>query len=210
MDVLLQLMDDGGFMMWVIFGISIAGLTLFVERVYGLFLARGLSTRAFLQGTLDLVKQRRFSDALGKCNVRTRHPLVSVVRAGIVRANRREKEIERAMENEMLAALPQLQKGIGTVALFANLATLLGLLGTILGLMTAFSAVAAATATERQEALAAGISQAMYTTAFGILVAVILLVCHHILTRRAETIILAVEGGASATVVALAAAAAEE
>lgn len=210
MDVLLKLMDDGGFMMWVIFGISVAGLTLFVERVYSLFLARGLSTRAFLDGALDLVKQRRFSDALAKCNVRTRHPLVAVVRAGIVRANRREKEIERAMEKEMLAALPDLQKGIGTVALFANLATLLGLLGTILGLMTAFSAVAAATATERQEALAAGISQAMYTTAFGILVAVVLLVCHHVLTRRAETIILAVEGGASATVVALASAAAEE
>jgi biopolymer transport protein ExbB len=78
------------------------------------------------------------------------------------------------------------------------------LLGTIFGLITAFNSVAAATAAERQAALAAGISQAMYTTAFGISVAVPLLFFHHFLSKRTEAIIHQVEQGASALLVALA------
>lgn len=203
MDVIVQLMDDGGFMMWVILGISVFGLGIFFERSLDLFVNRRLATRAFLDIVLDHVRARRYSQAIAACNVPTRHPLVQVVRAGVLRANRREKEIERAMEKELLDALPDLQKRIGILALLANLATLVGLLGTIIGLMTAFTSVAAATATERQDALASGISTAMYTTAFGIVVAVLLLVCHHIVARRSEAILLSLEGGATATLVAL-------
>jgi biopolymer transport protein ExbB/TolQ len=76
-------------------------------------------------------------------------------------------------------------------------------LGTIFGLIAAFSSVAAASAAARQEALAAGISQAMYTTAFGISVAVPLLFFHHVLSKRMEKILIETEGGASALLVAL-------
>ncbi|MCP4647077.1 MAG: MotA/TolQ/ExbB proton channel family protein, partial [bacterium] len=76
-----------------------------------------------------------------------------MLKAGIAKSNRREKEIERAMEEEMLRAIPRIQKGVGFLGLLGNTATLLGLLGTIFGLIQAFSAVSAASASERQEAL---------------------------------------------------------
>jgi len=196
--------SDGGPMMIVILLVSLIGLALFLERAYGLYLQQKLDAQAFLDKVLHHVERREFRRALDSCNLATRHPLTNVVRAGVLRANRREKEIERAMEKEMLAALPGLQKRIGLMSLLANSATLLGLLGTIFGLIQAFNAVGAATAAERQSALADGISVAMYTTAFGITVAVPLLFFHHFLSRRADAITMEIEEGASAMMVALA------
>ena len=103
----------------------------------------------------------------------------------------------------MLGALPRLQKRVALMALLANISTLLGLLGTIFGLISAFTSVSQASAAERQEALAAGISQAMYTTAFGISVAIPLLFFHHILSKRSEKILIEVEGGATSLMVAM-------
>ena len=93
------------------------------------------------------------------------------------------------MEKEILKALPDLERRIGLLSFLANSGTLLGLLGTIFGLIQAFSAVSAASAAERSTALAAGISTAMYTTAFGIVAAVPLLFFHHLLSTRQEEII---------------------
>ena len=194
---------DGGPVMWVILIASIFGTVIFLERAFDLYLTRRLDADAFSTHILDLVQKRQYSAALKACDVKSRHPITNVMRAGWMRANRREKEIERAMEKEMLDALPNLQKRVSFLALLANTATLVGLLGTIFGLITAFNSVAAASAAERQEALAAGISQAMYTTAFGISVAVPLLFFHHFISKRQENILLEVEGGASGLLVAL-------
>ena len=201
--VVLEYLDAGGWMMYVILIVSLVGLLLFLERAFNLYVLRRLSVRGFMARIVDHVEHRRFREALDSCETSSKHPLVAVIKAGVVRANRREKEIERAMENEMLAALPRLQKRVAVMAVLANIATLLGLLGTIFGLIAAFTSVAAASAAARQEALAAGISQAMYTTAFGISVAVPLLFFHHVLQKRVETILMEMEGGASTLMVAL-------
>jgi biopolymer transport protein ExbB/TolQ len=200
---ILEYLDAGGWMMYVILTVSIVGLMIFLERVFNFYILRRLNATAFVTRLVDHVEHRRFREALDSCEISSKHPLVEVIKAGLLRANRREKEIERAMENEMLSALPALQKRVTLMSVMANIATLLGLLGTIFGLIAAFSSVAAASAAERQEALAAGISQAMYTTAFGISVAVPLLLFHHILSKRVETILMEIEGGASALLVAI-------
>ncbi len=202
--VITQYLDKGGWMMYVILAVSVIGVVVFLERAFGLFILRRLSASAFMATVLEHIEARRFRQALDACAIPTRHPLVKVVQNGILRANRREKEIERAMEKEMLAAIPGINKRVTFLGLLANTATLLGLLGTIFGLIAAFSSVAEASAAERQEALAAGISQAMYTTAFGISVAVPLLFFHHILARRSETVLTEVESGATALMVSLA------
>jgi biopolymer transport protein ExbB/TolQ len=207
MDTILEYLDKGGWMMYVILVVSLFGVTVFLERAYHLFLTHRLDARAFLNGVLGHVEARGFRNALDACKVRSRHPLVEVMRAGILRANRREREIERAMEREMLIALPTLHKRLGFLGFLANISTLLGLLGTIFGLITAFTSVSAASAAERQAALADGISQAMYTTAFGIIVAVPLLFFHHLLSARQEQIVEEIEGGATALIVSLSAAA---
>ena len=201
--VIFEYFDDGGPVMWVILALSIVGLVFFLERCFDLYVMRRLASGAFIDKVLAAVEARRYRKALDLCNVRSRHPLVKVFRAGIVRADRREKEIERAMEREMLGALPKLQKRLGFISLLANSATLVGLLGTIFGLITAFNSISVASAAQRQEALAAGISQAMYTTAFGIAVAVPLLFFHHFLAKRMENIVMEVENGATSLLVAL-------
>jgi biopolymer transport protein ExbB/TolQ len=197
-------LNDGGTMMYVILLVSIVGTVVFLERVFDLYLQQRLATRPFLANILSHLEARQYRSAYEACAVRSRHPLVGVVREGVMRANRREKEIERAMEKEMLGALPRLQRRVGLLSLLANTATLMGLLGTIFGLITAFNSVAMASAAERQEALAAGISQAMYTTAFGISVAVPMLFFHHFVAKRMETIVMEVEEGATSVLVALA------
>lgn len=202
--IITEYLDDGGIVMYVILLVSVIGMVIFLERAFDLYIQRRLSTDSFISSVLQQVESRRFRQALDLCNLRSKHPLVSAVRAGVLRSNRREKEIERAMEKEMLAALPDLQKRIALMGLLANTATLIGLLGTIFGLITAFNSVAAASAAERQAALAAGISQAMYTTAFGISVAVPLLFFHHFLSKRMDQIVHQVEQGASSLLVALA------
>lgn len=203
MEVIGEYLDKGGWMMYVILSVSIIGVMIFLERVFALYLSRRLHAKAFIQKIIDHVEHRRFREALDMCEISSKHPLAKVMKAGLLRANRRDKDIERAMENEMLATLPDLQKRVAFLALLANIATLLGLLGTIFGLIAAFTSVAAASAAARQEALASGISQAMYTTAFGISVAVPLLFFHHIVSKRMERIMVEVEGGASALLVAL-------
>jgi biopolymer transport protein ExbB len=93
----------------------------------------------------------------------------------------------------MMEILPQLEKRTSYVSLAANIATLLGLLGTIMGLISAFTAVANANPAEKADLLSASISVAMNTTAFGLIVAIPLLVTHTVLTQKTGQIVAALE-----------------
>jgi biopolymer transport protein ExbB len=104
-------------------------------------------------------------------------------------AVRRREDIEIAMEESMMEIIPQLEKRTPYVALASSIATLLGLLGTIMGLITAFTAVANANPAEKADLLSASISVAMNTTAFGLMVAIPLLVTSTILTAKTGEII---------------------
>jgi biopolymer transport protein ExbB/TolQ len=95
-----------------------------------------------------------------------------------VRSARRRDDIEKAMEESLLEVTPRLERRTHYLATFANVATLLGLLGTIIGLIRAFTAVAAANPAEKADMLSASISVAMNTTAFGLMVAIPLLLSH--------------------------------
>lgn len=104
-------------------------------------------------------------------------------------AVRRREDIEIAMEESMMEIIPQLEKRTPYVALASSIATLLGLLGTIMGLIQAFTAVANANPAEKADLLSASISVAMNTTAFGLMVAIPLLITHTILTAKCGEII---------------------
>jgi biopolymer transport protein ExbB len=104
-------------------------------------------------------------------------------------AVRRREDIEIAMEESMMEIIPQLEKRTAYVALFASIATLLGLLGTIMGLIEAFTAVANANPAEKADLLSASISVAMNTTAFGLIAAIPLLVTHSVLTAKTTEIV---------------------
>lgn len=104
-------------------------------------------------------------------------------------AVRRREDIEIAMEESMMEIVPRLEKRTPYVALSSSIATLLGLLGTIMGLIQAFTAVANANPAEKADLLSASISVAMNTTAFGLMVAIPLLVTHAILTSKTGDIV---------------------
>ena len=104
-------------------------------------------------------------------------------------AARRREDIEIVMEESMMEIIPQLEKRTPYVALASSIATLLGLLGTIMGLIEAFTAVANANPAEKADLLSASISVAMNTTAFGLMVAIPLLVTNTILTAKTGAII---------------------
>jgi biopolymer transport protein ExbB len=190
-------------MMWVILAVSVVALAITLDRVFVLYLRSRLNVGGFLSRIAKLIEDKDFAGAIESCNIRTKHPLPGVLRAGLSKSNRREKEIERAMETEMLRAIPRIQRGIGFLGLLGNSATLLGLLGTIFGLIRAFSGVSAASASARQQVLAEGISIAMYTTAFGLIVAVPILFAHQLVSGRMDKILIEMEEGASDILVAL-------
>ncbi len=102
---------------------------------------------------------------------------------------RRREDIEIAMEESMMEIVPRLEKRTPYVALASSIATLLGLLGTIMGLIQAFTAVANANPAEKADLLSASISVAMNTTAFGLMVAIPLLIVHAVLTSKTGDIV---------------------
>ena len=104
-------------------------------------------------------------------------------------AVRRREDIEIAMEEGMMEIIPQLEKRTPYVALASSIATLLGLLGTIMGLIQAFTAVANANPAEKADLLSASISVAMNTTAFGLIVAIPLLITNTVLTSKTAEIV---------------------
>jgi biopolymer transport protein ExbB len=111
---------------------------------------------------------------------------VGLARQGAVR---RREDIEIAMEEGMMEIIPQLEKRTPYVALASNIATLLGLLGTIMGLIQAFTAVSDANPAEKADLLSASISVAMNTTAFGLIVAIPLLITNSVLVAKAGEIV---------------------
>ena len=104
-------------------------------------------------------------------------------------AVRRREDIEIAMEESMMEIVPRLEKRTPYVALASSISTLLGLLGTIMGLIQAFTAVANANPAEKADLLSASISVAMNTTAFGLMVAIPLLIVHAVLTSKTGDIV---------------------
>ena len=114
-----------------------------------------------------------------------------ILNLGLARqgAVRRREDVEIAMEEGMVEVIPQLEKRTPYVALASNIATLLGLLGTIMGLIQAFTAVANANPAEKADLLSASISVAMNTTAFGLMVAIPLLITNSVLTAKTGEIV---------------------
>ena len=115
--------------------------------------------------------------------------LPKVVKAGLTRANRTEKELENAIQEVTLEIAPIVNKRTSYLSMLANVATLVGLLGTIMGLVMAFQAVAKASAETKQTLLANGISVAMYTTAGGLIAAIPTMVLHSIISNKSNKIL---------------------
>lgn len=177
---------EGGPFMFVILGVSIVALALFLERAAFLYFRMNLNMDKAFKKVLYSLEKQNFRGALEECSRMHNHPLGQILKAGLLKADRKDQEIERAMEEKIISQSARVRARINLMTLFANIATLLGLLGTILGLITAFQSVNSATEAMKQQVLAKGISMAMLTTAGGLMVAIPCLAGYYVLNNRGE------------------------
>lgn len=166
--------SEGGAWMHPILGMSIIGLGVIIERFIFLYFKYNINAAAFMAQIQKLVMANNIDRAIKLCNAAPSAALPKVVKAGLTRANKGPEEIQNAVEEATLEIVPVVTKRTTVLAQIANIATLLGLLGTILGLITAFEALGNENVPpdERTKLLAKGISMAMNTTAFGLIVAI--------------------------------------
>jgi len=159
-----------------------------VERaIY--FLGRGhINAKAFLEQIKRLLAANNIDRAKKLCDA-TSAPVARVAKAGLSRAHKGEAAVAQAIEETMVDVTPEVKRRIGALWSLANIATLLGLLGTITGLIATFDAVASATPAERQARLSAGIAEAMYNTAMGLFIAVVCMISHLILSAAAKKVV---------------------
>lgn len=130
-----------------------------------------IDTTAFVNRVLEFIQRDNISHAVEFCGM-SQAVLPKITRAGLAEYGKSPAEIQNAFELAAMSEIPKLEKRTGYLSTIANISTLLGLLGTIFGLITSFEAVASADAAMKATILSAGISQAMNTTAFGLIVAI--------------------------------------
>jgi len=181
--------QKGGLFMYPIMFVFAAGMAIAVERWFQLNRIRSANYSMWKLLQPVLVKGE-FDKARQMVN-KNKSTISQMLAMGLARqgAVRRRDDIEIAMEESMMEIIPQLEKRTPYVALLSNIATLLGLLGTIMGLIEAFTAVANANPAEKADLLSASISVAMNTTAFGLMSAIPLLLFHAKLTSTTGQII---------------------
>lgn len=182
-------MREGGLFMWPILLCAVVGSAITLERFFFVFFRIGINAPAFVSQVQRAVLDEDLDRAVRICNMEPSAALPRVLKAGLIRADRPEAEIRDAMEEEQLEIFPLVSRRIAYLPMIANVSTLLGLLGTIQGLILAFHSVSEAGAAARSTALAEGIAVAMYTTFFGLLVSIPLLVTHSVIAARANAVL---------------------
>jgi len=181
--------QKGGVFMYPILFVFAFGMAIAMER--WIQLSRIQSANHKIWNLLQPVLRRGEFDKARQIVNKDKSSMAQMLGMGLARqgAVRRREDIEIAMEESMMEIIPQLEKRTPYVALLSNIATLLGLLGTIMGLIEAFTAVANANPAEKADLLSASISVAMNTTAFGLMSAIPLLLFHAKLTSTAGQIV---------------------
>jgi len=186
---LIAFFQKGGVFMYPILLVFAVGVAIAFERWVQLNRIRNANHKiwnllhpALLKGEFDKAREMLNKDESS---------MAQLLEMGLARqgAVRRREDIEIAMEESMMEIIPQLEKRTPYVALLSNVATLLGLLGTIVGLIQAFTAVTSANPAEKADLLSASISVAMNTTAFGLMAAIPLLLFHAKLTSTTGQIV---------------------
>lgn len=189
MNAIADAFRTGGIWMYIILAVSIIVIGIAIERFIYLFFKYSVNAEPFMAQIQKLVMANNIDRAIKLCNAQPSAALPRVIKAGLMRADRGEVEIQNALEEATLEVVPMVQKRTPTLQPLANIATLLGLLGTIVGLIQAFEALETATPETRQKLLAKGIALAMNTTAFGLIVAIPTLIAHMVLSAMTKKLL---------------------
>ena len=185
----IKFFQDCGLFIFPSLTIMAFGIAIAIERLIFLGRARRDNRKVWDQ-VLPLLQGGRFKD-VAQITEKSDAAISRIVNSGLVRLQtaRRREDIDAAMEEGMMEIVPRLEKRTHYIATFANVITLVGLLGTIMGLIKGFTAVAAVNPAEKAEMLSASISIAMNNTAFALMVAIPFLLTHSFLQSRASEIV---------------------
>ncbi len=175
---------------------GVVGLGITIERGIKLYKEYPTNSRLFMSRVKELMLQNRYEDAIQYCQ-NEKGLLPDVIKAGLERNGCDETLVRQSMESAYLDQVPKITERVGYLNLIANAGMLFGLLGTVLGLIAQFAAVASADAAQKQILMAQGIAHAMNNTALGLMVALPCLVIHGIYAARTAALIEELERGAS-------------
>jgi biopolymer transport protein ExbB/TolQ len=181
--------DKGGIGMYPISLSFLFGVAIIIERIYVLYARAAIDKEAFLKGLKKHIYAGDLDKAISYCAGQKKTPLVSVVKSGLINVPKGDDDVQAAMDEASLRESPKIERRTGYLAMISNVATLLGLLGTIIGLIHCFGAVANANPADKATILSQGISEAMYCTAFGLLVAITTLVSYSVLQGRTQSMV---------------------
>lgn len=189
---IIQAFGHGGFVMWIIFFGQIFSIAIIIERIYALYMSRTLNNRKIAKQFEEDIKKGRLESVIAKAQELSKknYAIGKAILAGSQAAANRggSEEIQSKMDEVLLSESSAIEKRTGFLAAIGNIGTLAGLLGTIMGLIESFAAVANVNPTEKAALLSQGISMAMYATAYGLLVAIPALVMFAVLQNRAHSL----------------------
>lgn len=188
MNTIIEFYRSGGPIMHAILVIGVLGIAVFFERVYVIMSNSRGSERSFIDRVVALARSGKTDEAVKLCGEH-KTALTYIGELVLKSPSRSEADLQNSADAASVAALPTLTRRLHYLPMLANVATLIGLLGTIFGLRESFSAVAAVSAAERSAKLASGIAVALNATGFGLMVAIPLSLAHGWLTSRAELLI---------------------
>ncbi|MCM8795250.1 MAG: MotA/TolQ/ExbB proton channel family protein [Candidatus Omnitrophica bacterium] len=188
----------GGPVMWPILLCSIFALAIIIEKFWYLHKIK-IDTQQFLTNILDKIKRHDIKEALSICD-RIQSPIAHILKAGILKYDRTRNEIKEAIEDASLYVIPRLERNLSMLATIAHVSPLLGLLGTVTGMVRCFQTIQAKAGSFHPVSagdLAGGIWEALLTTVAGLVVAIPTFVAYNYLVNRINHFILEMEKAAT-------------
>ncbi|MBM4391042.1 MAG: MotA/TolQ/ExbB proton channel family protein [Deltaproteobacteria bacterium] len=177
---------EGKWGMHLILACFLVSIGIIIERIKVLWLDCAENKHALLTGLNQHIMRGDTQAAIRWLSSQKQGPISRILRAGLMKAHRPDKEIQAALDQASLSEVPRIEARTGYLAVLSNAATLAALLGTISGLITTFGAVADADPAARAMLLSAGISEAMHCTAFGLGVAVLIILIYAVIQARTQ------------------------
>lgn len=186
-----EIIFKGGIVMWPIMACSVMALAIAIERFLVLRRAT-IDTREFMDTMRTVLRQNRIQEAIEICN-ETAAPVARIMRAGILKHGRSKEDIREAIEDAGHLEIPRLERYLSALATIAHITPLLGLLGTVAGMIKAFAQIQNKQGLVNPSDLAEGISNALVTTAAGLTVAIPTLVIYNYFVTRVDNMVLEME-----------------
>lgn len=183
---MLEIFEKGGFLMYPIFICSLIAVTIFFERMFYLKSVKTKSNR-FVLRVKNLVKKGSIELAISACR-KSPTPISKIMLTGLIKFGQGRDEMKEAIEDSANQEIPVLERNLSTLSTIGNITPLLGLLGTVFGMVKAFNVIAVM-GVGKPEALAGGISEALLTTAFGLSIAIPTIVVYNYLSHRVDKLI---------------------